>query len=341
MIREELNQIDPAAVNLPFAFLVRDQLVELERMLTTIVPHDVPLIGEIYRTLVTGGKRIRPTLTFLSAAIFKPPEPKDAALVRLAAAVELIHTASLLHDDLVDRSPVRRGQPTVSARWGSRAALLAGDYLAATAYRRLALQANTRALPVLADAVVSMCEAELIVLSGKPVDRRTYMALAAGKTGALMGAACQIGAMQANAPMLDSQILRAYGREFGIAFQIVDDLLDLFEEPARTGKPSAQDAIAGQPNLPIIVAAENDSSGRIAQVLRAMREVNSPDAQAMLARELAALVDELGGREQAVDMAKMALARATDCLSRLPATSATAALADAAAWLLSRVPQSA
>ncbi|MCX7598544.1 MAG: polyprenyl synthetase family protein, partial [Armatimonadetes bacterium] len=148
-----------------FAWPVRQELALVEKILSEVVARDVPVVREIYAQMVRGGKRIRPTLTLLSASVFRPLTPEDGSLFRSAAAVELVHLASLLHDDLVDRSTTRRGQPSVQSQYGVEAAVLTGDYIAAMAYRRLSLQGRPRALSRLASAVAGMCEAELVVLS--------------------------------------------------------------------------------------------------------------------------------------------------------------------------------
>ena len=330
------QQIEPASLRLPFVGLIRDQLIELEEVLLGVVPKDLPLLGAAYHDLIAGGKRFRPALTFLSAAVFQPPSKAKAVLVRVAAAIELIHTASLLHDDLVDRSPLRRGKPSAPHKWGLRAALLGGDYLAATAYKRLAAQAEPRVLLLLADAVVSMCEAELLVLAGSELDRRSYLALAAGKTGALMSTACEAGALEGKASVFHAQVLGAFGREVGIAFQIVDDLLDLFGDPDKTGKPVAQDVVAGQPNLPVILAKQNDRTGQLEALLEKLRRLEKQEERGEVAKQLAELVEKLGGRAQAEELAQLAIVRALDCLSRLPQNEATEALSQAANYVLSR-----
>jgi heptaprenyl diphosphate synthase len=317
-----------------FAKLVEGELERVEEILGRVVPASTPVVGEIYQSVLRGGKRLRPTLVLLSAAVFKPPDPDDEALLQAAAAVELVHVASLLHDDLIDGAAQRHGRPAAHRQWGWKGALLAGDYLAALAYRRLARALRPQVLEVLASAVTAMCEAELLALQPREMDRRTYLASAAGKTGALMGAACQIGALQAGAPTLPARALKAYGRQLGIAFQISDDLLDLFGHPEEMGKPRGQDLLAGQPNLAVILALENDAAGRLAAALAAL-----PTAPAEVPQGIAtitALVEDLGGRAAAEEMARRYAERAKDCLLRLPANPASAALAEIADFVVSR-----
>lgn len=318
-----------------FAWPVREQLAIVENILGEVVARDVPVVQEIYSQMLRGGKRLRPTLVLLSAAAFRPLTPEDDALYRAAAAVELVHLASLLHDDLVDKSSTRRGQPSIQSQYGVEAAVLTGDYIAAMAYRRLSLQGRPRALSRLATAVAGMCEAELVVLSRRNtiLDLRTYLAVAAGKTGSLMSAACEIGAMEGGADLLATQLLGAFGRDLGIAFQIADDLLDLYGEPSRTGKPRGKDLTSNQPNLPVILALQADTNGHLREMLERLR--SSEESQDAIA-EVAALIEQLGGRAEARRMAERYALSASERLTHFPEGPAHEALLAASHYVIQR-----
>ncbi len=328
---------------LSFAAPVAAQLAEVEVLLRDVIPREVPFVGEIYRSMLAGGKRLRPALLLLSAGVFRPLDGPERAASRAGAAVELVHLASLLHDDLVDRSETRRGQMTALRRYGAAPSVLTGDYLAACAYRRLSLQSHPRALTLLADAVGRMCEAELVVLgrSGEPMDSRAYLAVAAGKTGSLLAASCEMGAIEGGADLVASQTLGAYGRDLGIAFQIVDDLLDLYGDSARTGKPVGQDILTGQPNLPVILACAKDADGTLVRLLAEIADGHEAPAgdQAPgdgLLDTVRGLVEELGGRQAALDTAARYAITASDRLTQLPVNECSAGLSQACHYVLDR-----
>ncbi len=334
-MEQEQTAQEKVAAKLPFAEIVAEELEKVERLLEEVVLPRASVISRICEEMLRGGKRLRPALVLLSAGVFRPLKGADDwMLVRAAAAVELLHVASLLHDDLVDQAGMRRGRQSAVAKWGPAAALLAGDYLAATAYRRLSLHARPRALRLLADAVASMCEAELWVIGIEPgeVTRRVYLASAAGKTGSLFAAACEIGALEGGADLAAAQLLSAYGRDLGVAFQVTDDLLDLFGDPQRTGKPVGQDIRAGQPNMAVVAALERDSDGRLAELLAAARDRRAEWAVGQAIR----LVEELGGREEAERVAVEYAERAVDRLVELPANRYRDALAEAARFVVTR-----
>jgi geranylgeranyl pyrophosphate synthase len=311
-------------------------LDEVEALLREVVPRDVPMVGDIYQGMLDGGKRLRPALLLLSAAAFRPLVGPERAACRAAAAVELVHLASLLHDDLVDRSATRRGQMTALRRFGAAPSVLTGDYLAACAYRRLSLHSHPKAMTLLADAVAGMCEAELVVLSRgrEPMDARAYLAVAAGKTGSLLRSACEMGAIEGGADLVGSQTVGAYGRDLGIAFQIVDDLLDLYGDPASTGKPVGQDILAGQPNLPVILAAENDPDGRLVRLLAELADSEQATEEMLVVAR--GLVEELGGRQAARETAERYALTASHRLTQLPETPAATGLAEACRYVLDR-----
>ncbi|MCX7598335.1 MAG: polyprenyl synthetase family protein, partial [Armatimonadetes bacterium] len=211
-----------------------------------------------------------------------------------------------------------------------------GDYIAAMAYRRLSLQGRPRALSRLASAVAGMCEAELVVLSQRNniLDLRTYLAVAAGKTGSLMSAACEIGAMEGGADLLSTQLLGAFGRDLGIAFQIADDLLDLYGDPSRTGKPRGKDLTSNQPNLPVILALQADADGRLRRLLENLKACDEPPDEAVA--EVIAEVEELGGREQARKLAEKYALSASDRLTQIPQGPAHGALVEACHYVVQR-----
>jgi len=334
-VTEQNVSDQPSPQRLPFAAPVARELEAVERLLHDIVPRDIPILSDIQARLMSGGKRLRPSLLLLSARLFRVLRPQDEAVFKAAAAVETVHLASLLHDDLVDNSPVRRGEPSIQEQYGLGAALLAGDYLAAAAYRRLCLQSRTRALTLLANAVASMCEAEFTVIaSNSGMDRRTYAASAAGKTGALMSAACEMGAVEAGADLEPAQLLGAYGRELGIAFQIADDVLDIFGSPAVSGKPVGQDLVSGQPNLVVILALEADQDGSLRAALESLETHKPADLEARA--EVIEQMRRLRAGEQAHAIARDYANRARGFLSRLPACPAREGLEAATEYVANR-----
>lgn len=318
----------------PFAEIVAEQMAVVEDLLQGLVPRRDALLGEIHRYLLQGGKRLRPALTLLAARVFKELGPEDENVYRAAAAVETIHLASLLHDDLIDRSPLRRGQPTARARWGTGPALLAGDYLVAVAYQRLCVHCRPEALRRLAAAVVSMCEAECTVLRMPRIDRRAYWAVTAGKTGALMAAACEVGGLEVRADKYATELLGSFGRDLGIAFQVVDDILDVFGSPETTGKPVGQDIATGQPNIAVIVALEADTKGALQAALEAVRRGEDSHGQAV--GQALAMVRALVAQDELRLLAERYASHARERLAGLPDGPARQALVEATRHVVDR-----
>ena len=319
--------------DLPFAAPVARELQRVEQILSDLVPRDIPLLSEIHARIVSGGKRLRPALVLLSARVFRVLGQQDEMLYRAAVAVEAVHLASLLHDDLIDKAPLRRGRPTIPQEFGLGPTLLAGDYLAALAYHRLCLQSRHRSLSLLATAVGRMCEAEFHMMSSHEVDERAYYAGAAGKTGALISAACEIGAVEVGADLQPAQLLGAYGRDLGIAFQIADDMLDIFGRPEVTGKPVGQDLVTGQPNLVVILALQADTDGALREQISALRE---DDASAPALEDLVEQMRRLKIDRKAQKIAESYAAQARTFLADLPRGVGRDALEAATYYVLSR-----
>ena len=214
-----------------------------------------PRIPEVTAHLVeAGGKRLRPMLTLASADLCG----YDGAFhVHLAATVEFIHTATLLHDDVVDESQQRRGQPTANLLWDNKSSVLVGDYLFARAFQLMVEPGNLRVLDILSNAAAVIAEGEVLQLSAArdlKTDESVYLQVVRGKTAALFSAATEVGGVIAQAPEEQVKALFDYGDALGIAFQIVDDLLDYQGDSSATGKNVGDDFRERKLTLPVIKA---------------------------------------------------------------------------------------
>ncbi len=222
--------------------------------------------------LSSGGKRIRPFLAILCSKLFGANNDKVSTL---ACSVEFIHTASLIHDDVVDGASLRRGQPTAHTLWGNQVVVLVGDFLYANALRLSNLLKSQKIMDALCTATAKMSEGELIQLSkkGNPdTSEEDYMKIIQGKTAILMSAACKGGAALGNASQNQEEALASFGLKFGFAFQIIDDILDYKAEEKNIGKSLGKDLEEGKITLPLIYLlrdANNSEAGRIKEIIRA------------------------------------------------------------------------
>ncbi len=311
---------------------VRTELALVEARLAELLAGSSQLASKaLQHSHEAGGKRLRPLVCLLSARAVG--DCCDLAIT-CAVMVEAIHLASLLHDDVVDESDERRGRESVRKRWGNRVSVLAGDYLAARAYHELALRRHTFVLEALARAVRQMCDAELLYAEhrGSPPSEDVYLNIAAGKTAALMQVAAQLGAWAAGGDE-HKEFLAEYGRCLGMAFQMGDDLLDLYGDAPAMGKPNGADVAAGQFTLPVIHAIEADTTGKLDEVVEHIRRTGPDEADGT---QLAVLVEQLGGRLYAQTRMQAFAGQAQETLASLPSNEATAALAGLADFVCQR-----
>jgi geranylgeranyl diphosphate synthase type I len=258
-----------------------------------------------------GGKAVRPALTFLSA---EAVGGTAAVAMDAAVAVELVHNFSLLHDDVMDNDRLRRHRPTAWVVYGIPAAILAGDALLALATRILAERDGRSAL-WLTGALMSLVDgqcADLTLADRTDVGRDECVAMAAGKTGALLGIACALGARAAGAGPERALALRRFGEHLGLAFQLVDDLLGIWGDPAVTGKPAGLDLVTRKKSLPVVAAL---SSGHPAARELAERYADPRPLDEAGVSAVADLVERAGGRDWAQDEARRQLAGARSCLA--------------------------
>ncbi len=275
---------------------------------------DVALVNQIAQYIVAaGGKRIRPRLVllFASALGFDGPERHT-----MAAVVEFIHTATLLHDDVVDESSLRRGRPTANAMFGNAASVLVGDFLYSRAFQMMVSVNRIGVLNVLADATNVIAEGEVLQLMNMhdpdlAVDE--YLRVIRYKTAKLFEASARLGAVLAEAPSEVDDRCAAYGRSLGTAFQLVDDLLDYEGDPRALGKNVGDDLREGKPTLPLLLAMERASVADRALIRAAIEhgEVQRLD-------DVARIVRDTGAIEATRDAARREAEHAAQCLDVLP-----------------------
>jgi octaprenyl-diphosphate synthase len=255
--RTVMNQSDIKKL-VPIQSLVQGELESLETRLQEILDSDVPLIENICTYLNDRpGKRIRPTILFLTA---RSAGNAEQDLVTAGLAVELVHTATLVHDDIIDDHLVRRGKPTVFARWGSDVATLIGDYLYSMAFACLAEARMFDVMDILARVTHQMSIGELMQLQLRrtiDLSEDRYMEMINKKTAALFSASCECGALLGGERNGHRSMYSRFGKNVGLAFQIVDDLFDYVAAEIDLGKPTASDFSDGRITLPFITAFRN------------------------------------------------------------------------------------
>ncbi|MFI9503396.1 polyprenyl synthetase family protein [Nocardia sp. NPDC052566] len=299
---------------------VRQMCDPLLREAVTSLPDPLCLMGGYHfgwwdvtgaPTLAASGKSLRPALT-VCAAVACGAAPHTA--LSAAAAVELVHNFTLLHDDIMDADRARRGRPTVWTVWGTADAMLLGDALHALAVRVLVTDLPTHiatsAVARLERAVIEMCRGQhedCLFGNGRRAHVADYARMAMGKTGSLMGCACALGALCAKADVATVAAMDTFGRELGMAFQFVDDLMGIWGDPAVTGKP-ADDLTHRHMSLPVVAALDSGTSA--ARELATMYRTASVDAA-----RAAALVESAGGRQWTQQHAEQRVREAIAALS--------------------------
>jgi octaprenyl-diphosphate synthase len=252
--------------------LLRDDLTAIEHELGRDAVSSVSTITEIAEYLrVGGGKRIRPSLLLLAARCLGYSGP---GMIRLGAVVELVHTATLVHDDIIDEADTRRGRPSTNTTWGNDKCVLAGDWLYMQAFHIALEERNFKVLDLLIGLTQQMVEGELLQIEklGRPVSEAEYYDLIFRKTACLFSVSMQLGAALADATAEQEEALANYGRAVGLAFQIVDDVLDLTASEDVLGKPVASDLREGKTTLPIIHALEHGTPEDVETILRVLED---------------------------------------------------------------------
>ncbi len=294
-----------------------------------------PRIPQVTAHLVeAGGKRLRPLLVLAAARLCGYGGPFH---IHLAATVEFIHTATLLHDDVVDESARRRGRPTANLLWDNKSSILVGDYLFSRSFQLMVETGKLRVLDILANASATIAEGEVLQLTAAQdlaTTEATYLQVVRGKTAALFSAATEVGGVIAAAPEDQVRALFTYGDALGVAFQIVDDLLDYGGSAAVIGKNTGDDFRERKLTLPVIKAvAKADAAERAFWV----RVIEKGDQQADDLAQAQAIMARHGAMDEAKDEALAWAAKARDALAVLPDHPLRAMLADLAGYVVARL----
>lgn len=312
-------------------------LARVDDELRAAVRTDDELLTEIAGHLITaGGKRLRPAFAIASAAVAATtsgPSPRDVVLG--GVSVELVHLGSLYHDDVMDEAETRRTVESVNHRWGNLKAILGGDFLLARA-SEIAAGLGTEVAGLLAHTIARLCEGQVRELRNMFDVTRTeevYLAAIAGKTAALFAAACRIGGLVAEHPRPVIDALTAFGSQYGMAFQIVDDILDVVASDEELGKPSGNDLMQGVYTLPVIRTL---AGPRGQQLLPLLGRPLGPDEIDVPRR----LISANGSLASSAATARQYIALALEALADVPDSAAGATLHDTASHLLDTLPAS-
>ncbi len=324
-------------VNASIDAMVRATKADMERVNAMILSRtgsDVTMIPEVANHLISsGGKRLRPMLTLATAAL---SGYRGDGHVRLAAAVEFMHTATLLHDDVVDESDMRRGKPAARMVWGNEASVLVGDFLLGQAFKMMVEVGSLRALDILSTAAAVIAEGEVMQLAAAKNTATTedeYLAVISGKTAELFAAACEVGPVIAERPKAEQAAARAYGMNLGVAFQLIDDALDYGGKAQKLGKNVGDDFREGKITLPVVLAFRRGPEEERAFWKRTLVEGQIADGDLDTA---IGLMTKHGALADTVERARHYGDKANDALALFPDGTMKHALMEAVAFCISR-----
>ena len=304
----------------------------IDRVIRSRLTSSVALVGQVAEHILAGGgKRLRPALVVLSAGAHGYHGTQHH---QLAAVIEFIHTATLLHDDVVDESSLRRGQPTANAMFGNAASVLVGDFVYSRAFQLMVETGNMRILEVLAEATNVIAEGEVLQLmncNNPDIAEAEYLRVIRSKTAKLFEAAARVGAMLGGADAAAEQAMARYGAHLGTAFQLIDDVLDYSGDHAVIGKNVGDDLAEGKPTLPLIHAMRAGTPAQVAAVRSAIEHGGLEELPAVLAA-----IRETGALDYARSQAQEEARLATEALQGLAGSKSREVLLQLADFAVTR-----
>jgi geranylgeranyl pyrophosphate synthase len=317
--------------------VAREELQEVEHYLADVIGSDIPTVYDLSRHLLSaGGKRLRPALVILASRA-SSGETSTSRLAMIGAIVELIHMASLVHDDVIDSSYSRRGRTTANASWGNKISVLSGDCMLAKVFHLLVQDGDQQIQRVLSNITIRMSESEVLqALCERDVGgwRKNYWQIIRHKTAGFFSACCKCGAILTGTSPAIEEALGQYGMDLGMAFQLTDDILDIAGEPDITGKPVGNDLREGKVTLPALLAI--DSMDKIEQE-KALSLIENPESSAEEIQALCKTISSMEAMNIAREHARNFAERADVILNKLAPSSARDALSSLASQVIYRV----
>ena len=312
--------------------LIADDMGEVDQVIARRLASGVPLVAEVSRYIISaGGKRLRPALLLLVSGALGYQGPQR---FNLAAVVEFIHTATLLHDDVVDESTLRRGRATANESFGNPASVLVGDFLYSRAFQMMLDAGQMRIMEILADATNVIAEGEVLQLMNMhdaSLDEAAYLRVIRSKTAKLFEASARLGAVLAQAAPEVEQACADYGQALGTAFQVIDDVLDYDGDASEMGKNLGDDLREGKATLPLIAAMQRGTTDQRDLIRQAIETGGIGELD-----RIVAIVKETGALDVTRDAAAAEARRAMQAAQQLPPNSYTQVLLQLAAQLLQR-----
>jgi len=311
---------------------VQTDLTQIDQFISSELKSDIPLINQLVEYILTcGGKRIRPLLVLLTAHAFGYQEQRA---IQLASAIELIHTATLLHDDVVDSATLRRSRPTANALWGNEASVLVGDFLYSRAFQLIVQLNNPPILTIFSNATHLIAEGEVLQLincHNPDTSEASYFDVITRKTAKLFEVAAQTGAVLGTSHTDHITAMQQYGLHLGIAYQLIDDALDYSAPSEQTGKNMGNDLAEGKPTLPLIYALSQSTSSDT-QLLRTAIETGSTTELTAIIK----IIESTGAIEYTANAAKQHASQARDALIHIPDSPYRQALQTLADFVVTR-----
>ncbi|MCI0401192.1 MAG: polyprenyl synthetase family protein [Gammaproteobacteria bacterium] len=296
--------------------LIAEDMNTVDQLIQQQLHSEVELINHLGHYIVDGGgKRLRPALLLLTARAFGYTGTHQ---FDLAAIIEFIHTATLLHDDVVDDSTMRRGRQTANLLWGNEASVLVGDFLYSRAFQMMVGVRNMRVMEILSDATNTIAEGEVLQLLNRHDPKTTearYLEVIRNKTAKLFAAAGQLGALIARRPLQDEEAMASYGMHVGTAFQLIDDVLDYSALPANFGKDIGDDLAEGKPTLPLLYTLWHGTAEQVAIIREAIEHGGLHNIH-----QITDAIESTGAIAYTASLARREANSAVRCLTNVPAS---------------------